>query len=110
MSKLVYAKLTAHFDSYFTEKTVALNEPVDPTILTSMQTGVPQGLTGIPQRPTQENDAIPRVAPKWLKHDRQVSLTPSTLLSQRQVERRKNDLATLDMDEHFIAGHLVMAA
>ncbi len=56
-----------------TEKTIALNEPVDPSILTSMQTGVPQGLTGIPQRPAQENDAIPRVAPKWLKHDRHVS-------------------------------------
>lgn len=54
------------------EKTIALNEPVDSSILTSMQTGVPQGLTGIPSRPAQENDAIPRVAPKWLKHDRHV--------------------------------------
>ena len=56
------------------EKTVTLNEAVDPNLLASMQTGAPQGLTGIPQRPQQENDAIPRVAPKWLKHDRQVSL------------------------------------
>ena len=59
------------------EKTIALNEPVDPTILQSMKTGVPTGLTGIPQRPAQENDAIPRVAPKWLKHDRHVSFTSS---------------------------------
>lgn len=27
----------------------------------------------MPKRPAHENDAIPRVAPKWLKHDRQVS-------------------------------------
>ena len=56
------------------EKTVTLNEAVDPSLLASMTAGAPQGLTGIPQRPTQENDAIPRVAPKWLKHDRHVSL------------------------------------
>ena len=30
-------------------------------------------LTGGQRRPAQENDAIPKVAPKWLKHDRQVS-------------------------------------
>lgn len=55
------------------EKTVSLNEPVDYNILTSMKTGAPVGLTGVPKRPAPENDAIPRVAPKWLKHDRQVS-------------------------------------
>ena len=32
------------------------------------------GLTGIPARQVQENDAIPKIAPKWLKYDRQVSL------------------------------------
>jgi len=37
-----------------------------------MREGAPTGLTGIPQRPKQENDAIPKIAPKWLKHDRQV--------------------------------------
>lgn len=30
------------------------------------------GLTGVQRRPPQENDAIPKIAPKWLKHDRQV--------------------------------------
>ena len=28
--------------------------------------------TGIPQRKPQENDSIPKIAPKWLKYDRQV--------------------------------------
>lgn len=45
---------------------------MDTSILTSMQMGAPQALTGVPRRPAQENDAIPKVAPKWLKHDRQV--------------------------------------
>lgn len=30
-------------------------------------------LEGVPVRKEQENDAIPKIAPKWLKHDRQVS-------------------------------------
>ena len=38
-----------------------------------MRAGEPMGLTGVQRRPPQENDAIPKVAPKWLKHDRQVS-------------------------------------
>jgi len=37
-----------------------------------MREGGATGLTGIPQRPKQENDAIPKIAPKWLKHDRHV--------------------------------------
>ena len=57
-----------------TERTTTLNEPVDASILTSMRTGAPQQLTGVPRRPAQQNDAIPRVPPKWLKHDRHVSL------------------------------------
>ena len=44
-----------------------------------MQEGGVSNLTGVPPRPTQENDAIPRVAPKWLKHDRQVSVLVSDL-------------------------------
>ena len=55
------------------ERAVTLNEPVDATILTSMREGAPQNLTGVPRRPAQQNDAIPRVPPKWLKHDRHVS-------------------------------------
>lgn len=42
------------------------------TLLESMKAGAPAALTGVPRRPAQENDAIPRVAPKWLKHDRHV--------------------------------------
>mmetsp|Transcript_96661 Transcript_96661/g.133143 ORF Transcript_96661/g.133143 Transcript_96661/m.133143 type:complete len:164 (-) Transcript_96661:1360-1851(-) len=37
-----------------------------------MRKGNPQSLSGVPRRADQENDAIPKVAPKWLKHDRQV--------------------------------------
>ena len=57
----------------FVEKTTTLREAVDPELLRSMREGVPQDLTGVPKREKQENDAIPKVAPKWLKHDRQVS-------------------------------------
>ena len=32
-----------------------------------------QPTLGGTKRPQQQNDSIPRVAPKWLKHDRQVS-------------------------------------
>jgi len=37
-----------------------------------MREGGATGLIGVPQRPVQENDSIPKIAPKWLKHDRQV--------------------------------------
>ena len=37
-----------------------------------MRDGDPMKLTGIPARKAHENDAIPRIAPKWLKHDKQV--------------------------------------
>lgn len=57
----------------FVEKTTTLKENVDTELLRSMREGVPQDLTGVPKREKQENDAIPKVAPKWLKHDRQVS-------------------------------------
>lgn len=39
-----------------------------------MRQGNPMNLTGVPQRKPQENDAIPKIAPKWLKYDRQVSI------------------------------------
>jgi hypothetical protein len=63
--------LTFFFD--VAEKTTTLREQADTALLASMREGAPQALTGVPRRPAQENDAIPRVAPKWLKHDRQVS-------------------------------------
>ena len=37
-----------------------------------MREGEPFRLTGIPARRPQENDAIPKIAPKWLKYDKQV--------------------------------------
>lgn len=54
------------------EKTTNLQENVNPSLIQSMREGNPLKLTGIPQRPPQENDAIPKIAPKWLKHDKQV--------------------------------------
>jgi len=57
-----------------TEKTVNLSENVDPNLLTSMREGVPMPLAGIASRREQENDAIPKIAPKWLKYDRQVGI------------------------------------
>jgi hypothetical protein len=50
-----------------------LQESINPDLLRSMREGAPMQLTGIPQRKPQENDAIPKIAPKWLKYDRQVS-------------------------------------
>lgn len=37
-----------------------------------MREGDPLKLTGIPARKAHENDAIPKIAPKWLKYDKQV--------------------------------------
>jgi len=65
------------------EKTVSLQENVDPELLTSMREGVPMQLTGAGHRKEQENDAIPKIAPKWLKYDRQVSR--SRLSSSRHI-------------------------
>ena len=39
-----------------------------------MKEGDPMKLTGIPARRPHENDAIPKIAPKWLKYDKQVSV------------------------------------
>jgi hypothetical protein len=47
-----------------------LQEEVTPELLQSMREGVSKTIAGVPKRPVQENDAIPKVAPKWLKHDR----------------------------------------
>ena len=55
-----------------TEKSSNLREPINQTMLESMRLGVTVGLTGMAQRPKQVNDAIPTIAPRWLKHDRQV--------------------------------------
>ena len=55
------------------EKTSNLHENVDPMLVHSMRDGMAGTLEGIPKRADQDNDAIPKIAPKWLKHDRQVS-------------------------------------
>jgi len=52
---------------------VNLQENVDPELLTSMREGLAGSLQGVPTRKPQVNDAIPAIAPKWLKYDRQVS-------------------------------------
>lgn len=54
------------------EKTTTLQEDIDQELLRSMKEGDPLKLTGIPPRKAHENDAIPKIAPKWLKHDKQV--------------------------------------
>ena len=41
-----------------------------------MREGDPFKLTGIPARKAHENDAIPKIAPKWLKYDKQVGALP----------------------------------
>lgn len=53
------------------EKTTAWSENIDPNILKSMREGLPIKLNTYIQRPATCNDAIPKLAPKWLKHDRQ---------------------------------------
>ena len=57
---------------YHLEKTSSLQETVDQELLRSMRDGDPMKLTGAPARRPQENDAIPKIAPKWLKYDKQV--------------------------------------
>ena len=60
-------------ERFSVEKTTCLKEEIDHELLRSMREGVPMDNGGVPKRQAQENDAIPKVAPKWLKHDRQVS-------------------------------------
>ena len=67
----------------FLEKTTSLSENINQDMLTSMREGNATGLVGMPRRPQQLNDAIPKIAPKWLKHDRQVSFQ---ILQLRRVQ------------------------
>jgi len=57
-----------------------LQENINYELLDSMREGGATGLSGMQTRPKHENNSIPKIAPKWLKYDRQVS----TLLSLRQ--------------------------
>jgi hypothetical protein len=52
------------------EKTSYLQEDVTQELLQSMREGFATSFSGVPKRTVQENDAIPKIAPKWLKHDR----------------------------------------
>ena len=52
------------------EKTVNLQENVNPDLIMSMTKGAPAPLTGVVGRKEQANDSIPKIAPKWLKYDR----------------------------------------
>lgn len=57
-------------DGTITEKTVNLQENVNPDLIMSMTQGIPAQLTGVQGRKEQVQDAIPKIAPKWLKYDR----------------------------------------
>jgi len=74
-------------DGTICEQTKALAEPVDAGLLESMRQGASTNFCGVPSRPKHENDAIPKIAPKWLKHDRQV-LRFSTYFQEPVVESR----------------------
>jgi len=52
------------------EKTSYLKEDVSPDMLQTMKDSCSQAGRTMQQRTVQENDGVPRVAPKWLKHDR----------------------------------------
>ena len=43
-------------------------------------------LTGIPARRPHENDAIPKIAPKWLKYDKQVSVSLMIVSALKEVK------------------------
>ncbi len=66
---VVWLRLVTNFHI---EKTITLKEDVDQELIRSLRDGDPMKLTGIPARRPHENDAIPKIAPKWLKHDKQV--------------------------------------
>lgn len=60
-----------------TEKTTYLKEEITPELVQSMRDTLAQTAKSTQSRPVQENDGVPKVAPKWLKHDRQVSVVTS---------------------------------
>jgi len=57
-------------DGTITEKTVNLQENVNPDLIATMTQGVPSQLSGVRGRGSQAQEAIPAIAPKWLKYDR----------------------------------------
>lgn len=92
MGKSINTCSSIHFiTSFLLEKTSNIQENVDPALLTSMREGVAGTLDGVPRRKDQENDAIPKIAPKWLKYDRHVS-----------PKFKSNVQATLLWVRHFV--------
>jgi hypothetical protein len=58
-------------DGTITEKTVNLQENVNPDLLSTLRGGpATENLSGVRGHTTQVQDAIPKIAPKWLKYDR----------------------------------------
>jgi hypothetical protein len=55
------------------EKTNYLKEEITPEGLQTLKDTCAQSMFVAQPRATQENDAVPKIAPKWLKYDRQVS-------------------------------------
>ena len=47
-----------------------LAENVNPDLIATMTQGVPSQLSGVRGRGAQAQEAIPAIAPKWLKYDR----------------------------------------
>ena len=64
------------FITYFfrnTEKLTNLQENVDQDLLSSMKAGPHIVPSSVAMRKDEVQDGIPKIAPKWLKYDRQVS-------------------------------------
>ena len=57
---------------------MSLQDNVDPDLLRTMKDGPSVDPSTAPSRSQHKNDAIPAIAPKWLKYDRQVSYSFSS--------------------------------
>jgi hypothetical protein len=86
---------------------VNLQENVDPELLSSMREGLPSTLQGVPSRKNQENDAIPKIAPKWLKYDRQVSLSDPQISNMRLLSLKPSYLKLLKLLFKFESQKLI---
>lgn len=54
------------------ESVKPMREPVDHELIRTMREGDPARITGVPERVEEgEQEGIPKVAPTWLKHDRE---------------------------------------
>jgi len=55
-----------------TETTTAMKEEIDVNLCHELRNGQPYKLTGIPPREEKIKESIPRIAPQWLRYDKQV--------------------------------------